>query len=199
MAADDDGDIEGWLSNLSARRGQSTARPGKEEQALRKAILNRAGAQQTGQDSKTDDPAWQRMRFRLRRERLVPPHRPRWGLWLSSAAVATLALTVAVVPRLQKTTDPALRIVEDEPPMLRGTAPATVLVAASPLENARRVAGITARLDGKPVVYLQAGIATVDFELDIAALPAAELEIKRAFPQANIKAGFNRLVFSDRP
>jgi len=194
VATDRDEDVDAWVNGLAGSPGAEPAGP--QVQALRRAVLAQYESQELS--AATDDPAWQQLRFRLRRERLITAGRPSWRVWVPAAAAAMLAVALAV-PMLMPSGDADFPVGQDAPPVLRGGHSAQELYVRDPLGSARKAARIVAQRQGRPVLHFHEGRSTLDFEIEAAAAAETEKELKREFPQAVVQSGLNRLVFRQQP
>jgi len=190
----DDDDIEAWVRKLSGKDGA----PDAETRALRRAIEVHVQRQSSPPDAGSDDAAWQQLRFRLRRERLVTGGKPAWRTWIPAAAVAAL-VAVLGLPMLLPTPDPDVAVNYGAPPVLRGAEGPQEIAVADPLKSARRAAVIAGKQEGRPLVWFHEGRATVDFEMDPAAVAPTQKDMQREWPEAKVQPGLNRFVFRVRP
>lgn len=189
----DDDDTDGWVDRLRGAPGPRDA----EAEALRAAV--RAHAERTEPEpAASDDHAWQQLRFRLRREKLIAGGKPAWRTWAPMAAAAMLMVALGL-PVLMQPGLPDVPVREGEAPTLRGGSEPQQFTVGDPLRTARKVAGIAARQNGRPVVYFHDGIATVDFEWNAAAAADDEKDLKRELPQADLQPGLHRFVFRRQP
>jgi hypothetical protein len=191
MTAGPDRETDAWVEGLAGRSADD-----REAQVLREAILahGREQEQQAAPPEASDDAAWQRMRFRLRREGLVTGGRPAWRTWVPASAVAALVLALAVPAFIGRGADD-YPFSTDEPPTMRGGPAVQEFSVADPLRSARKVAGIVSRQDPATRVYHHGGNATVDFELSPSAVTALNQELLREVPQSNVQPGYQRWVF----
>jgi hypothetical protein len=187
-------DIDAWVHGLAAPQ-EGGEPPDPEAEALRQAVLAYASSseQAVPATAADEDAAWQRMRFRLRRERLIVRGGATWRTWMPATAVATVLMAL-VVPALMRDDADDFPYATTEAPGLRGSA-AQEFAVPDPLTSARKAAMIISRQDKTVSVYLHEGTATVDFEIGLSAGADLQEELKRAFPQAAIQPGFNRWVF----
>jgi hypothetical protein len=82
---------------------------------------------------------------------------------------------------------------------MRGGPVEQQLLVADPARSAQAAARLIGRHDRTVKIYRGGGTSTVDFEIDPAAGAGLEQELKRDFPQAAVRPGFNRWVFRQRP
>jgi hypothetical protein len=193
--AGDDQDIEAWLASLAGRSPQ--ANDDREAQALRRAVLARAEASASALDPTAETAAWERLRFRLRRDNLVGSAAPRRArVWLPAAAAAVLVLGVAVTYWGRQSDDLSqIAVVDDAAPVFRGGPEPFVATVADPAQAARRVALALKRQQVQATVYVQPGQAVVDFEAEAAMLPTVQEAVRSQLPAAVLRPGINRLVF----
>ena len=187
-------DIDAWVHALAAPQ-EGGEPPDPEAEALRQAVLAYASSSQQAVPATAadEDAAWQRMRFRLRRERLIVRGGATWRTWMPATAVATVLMAL-VVPALMRDDADDFPYATTDAPGLRGSA-AQEFAVPDPLSSARKAAMIISRQDKTVRVYFHEGTATVDFEIRPSAGADLQEELKRAFPQAAIQPGFNRWVF----
>lgn len=191
----EDDDVDSWVNRLAGRDGHGTD---TETQTLRRAVMTHAARQEAREgldDPAAADAAWQRMRFRLRRERLIIGHVPNWRAWAATSAVAALVMALAV-PMLMSQRD--LPVTGGDPPIMRG-APATDIIVPDPLAAAQKAARILKPFDSNPKLYVVQGVATLDFELDAAKGTSVTKDLKNEFPNIELRNGFNRWVFRRAP
>lgn len=190
----DDRDLDAWLDGLAGRSPRGEDDP--ELQVLRQAVLARARASLPEPDTAADAAAWERLRFRLRREGLASSRMPA-RRWVPAAAAAVLVLGVAVTFWTGRSDDELqqVAVVEDMAPVFRGGPEPIAATFADPTLEARRVAVALKRVQVQATVYVQPGQAVVDFEVDPAAVAVVEAAVRKQVPGATLRPGVNRLVF----
>lgn len=192
-------DIDAWLDRLSRGPRTDVLTPLTEESAMRRAILN---FHQPAEESllasaklADDDHAWQHMQFRLKREGLMAM-RPAWRVWVPAAAAAMLLAAVVVPKMLHGPGNDVVLVSYGEPPKLRGGFPE--VASAEALEVAQQLATHLRKFDPAVRLFWYEGSATIDFEANAEQLEAIVQLIKPDFPNVKLRAGWNRLVFTQK-
>lgn len=194
MAGEPDRDIDAWVDQLAGQQPPAD----RETEALRESVRTHRGqgAEAAGDEG---DRAWQRLRFRLRQERLIAAGAPTWRRWLPAAGVAVLAIALAVPLLMPGSGGEGFTVTYDAAPALRGASEPVEVAVRDPLGSARAAARIALRHAGRPSIYAEPDRVTLDFEAPAPAAADLEKELKREVPQASIQPGFNRLVFRRQP
>lgn len=188
MATPDDRRIEEWVEALAGRTP-----PQADDARVRDAVSGHAATQAPPAEAPgAEDHAWQQLRFRLRREKLLraPAQATRWAV----AAMVVLAAG-AVFWSWQGTQpeDLGIAVAQGEMPLLRGGQPQEFAVA-SPRDVARRIGRQLADAKARPLAYVAASAITIDFDWDPAAQPDLERTLQHEFPTLRLQPGANRIV-----
>lgn len=186
----DPDDPEEWLRALiKAKPGDGT---GAEDELslLRAAVVSHQQEveRQLLQNADSDDHAWQKMRFRLKREDLLTDRKTPL-LW-ATALAASLVLGVVIV---QRPTGDAIVALQVEPPVLRGAPP--LARVDKPLDQARALAQALKSIDPALQLYWYADVATIDFSVTKERIIEAEERLNALpfQPQVRLNLGRNRV------
>ena len=140
----------------------------------------------------------ERLRFRLRKEGLIgrgatPSAWRRKSIYAGVAAVCVLAIGVSMWLPRQGADDDFLAMA---PPVLRGEAPQNVIVSDKPRDVARLMADRLKQADAKPMVYVQNGTFTIDYQASPSHEATLTALFKGYFADAGplVKDGYHRVV-----
>jgi len=197
---DDDVDLDDWLAALAGRNdaasNNTAPRSLAEARVLRAAVMREPEAGTVPVD---DDHAWQRLRFRLRREGLFEAAAPVRRIWLPRvglAMAAALMLTVALRFWPGGDASELFPLTPGEPVVYRGGIVLLAVPAADPVRAARRLAAQLAKVGVRPVVQRDGARAVLDVDVDEARLAAVRDVVNRAgIDGAKVAAGLLRLRF----
>lgn len=190
-AEDDDQDLEDWIRSLHSHAQPASSQDSHDPKALRHAILahHRRHHHALLADALSDDHAWQRMQFRLKRSRGTGWKKTGWWVPTAMAAALVMALTVPLMSHH------SVAVIDGPPVALRGASAAPIVVA-SPLKLAQAIARDMRALDPHIKLHWHQATATLDMSLEGHQLEAAEAVLTKHLPQTPLRLnmGQNRLV-----
>ena len=190
----DDSELDVWLAELAEKKPMAD----HSTQLLKEAIIRSANqANSADQEPATEAHAWQRLQFRLRQEGLAQPHaQPQRKLWLMAASIAALGLCAALAWHLIAIEEPAVALVQSEPPQWREADAASPELNDEPKQAAQRMASALAGKGTVAKVYEFRGKYVVEFKAESERL----YEIQRASGDMGLRTqialGKNRVVFT---
>ncbi len=195
--ASDDADTDDWLLSLAGHHTDTSI----EDSAIRQAIL---GYHQRQNESSlasasllSDDHAWQRMRFRLKREGLLAAQRQTWHIWAPAAMAAAVVLAVVMVPSLWQSQLPSPVVVSyADPPTLRSVSGIATQTMTDPLKTAQQIAARLHSFDPSVKLYWYEGVATLDFDVQPEQISDMLALLKPTHPQVVLRPGWNRVVLT---
>ena len=190
-------DVDAWIARLRAARSADPSAGSVEDQAMRQAIIEYHQRQEAEllKDAQSHDHAWQQMRFRLKKEGLLQAATP-WKTWVPVAMAAAI-LAVVALPSLMA---PGIDVLGTEPATLRGGGHS--FKVQDPLGVAKGIAKELKALDPGLKLHWVGGVATIDTDLEAAALDRAEDIVRSKVPPGKdirLQPGFNRLELSAPP
>ncbi|GAA5184529.1 hypothetical protein GCM10025771_38800 [Niveibacterium umoris] len=182
--------IDSWLAEVA---GQQPGRSNRSEtQALRRAILAEAAADQAG-DAADEARALERLQFRLRRERLLPRNAlPTW----SYAVAATLAAVAIGLVVMRQAPPPAPEVVAyAEPPIWRGAFVRLDVHTPTPRAAAERLVSALRKEGVAADIYASGNVFSVDCELVAPLSPG----VTQAFSALALEATPGRVRIEFKP